>query len=73
VFGKTNQETIEAKAAPLARDLQDQYGAGAAEVARAALTSPGLSGQRKRVIRHALLMLDGSLPKASEAALGESR
>jgi len=61
-----NQEKIEAKARPLARALKSQYGPEAVSVCRAALTRPELNGERRRVIRMTLHLLDGTMAQAIE-------
>ncbi|MDP9102625.1 MAG: hypothetical protein M3N05_01285 [Pseudomonadota bacterium] len=66
MFDWINQEKIEAKARPLARALKSQYGPEAVSVCRAALTRPELTGERRKVIRMTLHLLDGTMAQAAE-------
>lgn len=66
MFGFRIDFSTEAKARPLARALRARYGGQAVEVCRAALTRPELSGERRRIVRMALYLLNGGLAQAAD-------
>lgn len=61
-----NNKEIEAKARPLARALKSQYGPQAASVCQAALVQQALTGERRRIVRMAMHLLDGTMAQAAD-------